>query len=75
MAARLGRPAVAEPLSEKIEFRVTIREKRRIAEIAELNGQDVTDFVRDAVREAAADCDDQPVLRPASTSRQTENQP
>jgi uncharacterized protein (DUF1778 family) len=72
---RRGRPASAEPLRNKIEVRVTSDEKRRLREVAKLNHQTVTEFVRDAVRDAAAECDDEPVLRPSRNSRQTEIRP
>lgn len=75
MKRRRGRPALAEPLQNKIEVRVTREEKARLRELAAMNNQTVTEFVREAVREAAADCDDVPVFRHHKNSRQTEIRP
>jgi hypothetical protein len=64
---KAGRPRRFDaPLSEKLWFRLTSDEAVRVRAVARLNRQSLTDFIRDAVVEAAADCTDEPVLRIAS---------
>lgn len=67
-----GRPRrFDEPLSEKLWVRLTRDEAGRVRAVAKLNRQSLTDFIRDAVVEAAADCTDEPVLRLTIRSRST----
>lgn len=40
-----------------IQIRITPFEKRRLEQVAQQNNQSVSDFIREAVNEAAADCD------------------
>lgn len=39
-----------------IQIRVSPYEKRRLQEVAEQNGQTLSDFLRDAINDAVADC-------------------
>jgi len=62
---RRGRRPRADARRVVICIKVSASEKARIQKLARLNHQGLTAFVRSAVIEAAADCSDEPVFRPA----------
>jgi predicted DNA-binding protein len=41
-----------------LKIRVSAYEKRRLQQLAEQNGKTLSDFVREAINEIAADCQD-----------------
>lgn len=63
MPNKIGRPRLDDARRGKLRVKASDDEKRRLAEIARLNQQTVSDFVREAINEAAADCSDTPIFR------------
>lgn len=62
MSHRRGRPASGEAADDRLEIRARPSELKRLEQVARLNGTTVSDFVREAVNGAAADCSDDPVF-------------
>ena len=44
--------------AQVIKIRVSLYEKRKLQQLADRNGKTISDFVREAVNEIAADCQD-----------------
>jgi uncharacterized protein (DUF1778 family) len=59
---RRGRPRSPEPLSQYVVIRLTADQRARLDEIAALNHQSATAFVRQALDEATADCSDRRIF-------------
>lgn len=62
---RRGRPARPDARKRCVFLRVSDDEHAALTRIARDNQQTVTDFIREAVIEAAADCTDETVLAQA----------
>ena len=60
---RRGRRCIDNARRLTLSIKVSASEKARIAEVALLNKQSPTEFVRAAVLDAASDCSDEPVFR------------
>lgn len=64
---RRGRPARPDARRRPISVRLSDTEHRELERIARENQQTLTDFIREAVSEAVADCSDDVVFaRPTS---------
>jgi uncharacterized protein (DUF1778 family) len=59
---RRGRPTRPDARRTKVGFRVNAEEQQRIERLARMNGQTLSEFVREAVIEAASDCSDEEVF-------------
>ncbi len=57
-----GRPRSDVVRTQWCHFRLTDDEKRELRNVALLNGKSMTEFVRDAVAEAVADCTETHVI-------------
>jgi len=62
MKKRIGRPRLPVTLSERVVIRLTAEQRARLDEIAALNHQSATAFVRQALDEATADCSDRRIF-------------
>lgn len=60
---RRGRPRQETALVKFLILRLSLAQRARIVAAARLNQQSLTDFVRDAIEEAVADCSDDTIFR------------